>query len=483
MLAIVKMSDFDSERIVELHAEDFKRMGIAEGRVLRLKGRRAVYALAHLADEGALKPGEAGVGGQMQARLGAMTGSEIEISRDPVGTAQRVQFLASTEGMPGEDVSYVFKPDRRSRDLSDNVRLALAALAHAPVRKGDGLKITPIDISDMGGVSSTPLLAPEMQRLVMDKTVYIKIVDTAPAGPVVCGPDTEWCEADLKQFLHGNKDITFDMVGGLKPVKDQLRQAIEGPIKNAGQYAKWKIRPTKGILLFGPPGCGKTMLAKAVAKELEAELIYVRGAEIYNPYFGASEQIVKGIFSEARTYPRAVIFWDEFDAVGTARGTAGSNSRLFDTILNQILVEMDGMGNNDNVIVIAATNRLDQLDPALTRPGRFDFTVRVPLPNENDRKDILGIYLKDKPFAEAIDVALLAARTIGYTGADLENLVRVASLDAMDEADSKGLGMGHVLAALEKCRPSLTKEQVDYYEAMINSKGNPSAGKRQPMYG
>jgi len=483
MKLVVKMSGYDSERMIELSPAGFRALGIKEGALLKVRGRRTLNALAHLADEGTLKEGEIGIGSQFQARLGSMTGSEVEVAPDTLPVAERVQFLASNDAMPGEGASYMMRETRQRKELSSNIRLALAALTHTPLKRGDSLSITPLDMAEIGGLSSTELTAPEMQRLVMDGTVYVKIVDTLPPGAVICGPDTEWCEADLKQFLHGNREISFEMVGGLNSVKRQLRQAIEGPILRAKDYARWKVRPTKGILLFGPPGCGKTMLAKAVTKELEAELIYVKGAEIYNPFFGASEQIVKDIFRDARTYPRCVIFWDEFDAVATARGTAGSNSRLFDTILNQILVEMDGMGNNDGVIVIAATNRLDQLDPALTRPGRFDFTVRIPLPDENDRKEILEIYLKEKPCAEKLDVKLVAARTNGYTGADLENLVRVAALDAMDEPDSTGFKMAHLEAALQKCKPSLTKEQVDYYEQMINAKGNPSTGKRLPMYG
>ncbi len=478
---IVKLSKWNSERLVEFCADDMRSLKLCEGQAIRLKGRRTCHAIATLTSENSLKAGEIGLGLTLQKRLGITNGSEVDAAPWQLETAKRVQFIASTEGIPGEQASFMFEKTDNKKEFSTSAKLALSALAYLPVRKGENITVTPLLSSEVDTFTSTSVLQAEMFRLVMEKTVYIKIVDTVPSGEVITGPETEWCEADLNNFLVGKKDINFDMVGGLTGVKSQLREAVEGPLRNAARYKEWNLRPTKGILLFGPPGCGKTMLAKAVAKELEAELIYVRGSEIYNPFFGASEQIVRRIFEYARTFPRSVIFWDEFDAVGTARNTAGQNSRLFDTILNSILVEMDGMGNNDNIVVIAATNRLDQLDPALRRPGRFDFTVRVPLPIEPERREILALYLKDKPGAEKMDLDVLAVKTVGYTGADLENLVRIACLEAIEKEGAEKLEPRHMDSALALNRPSLTKEQVEYYEQMITGTGNPSVSK-MPMF-
>ncbi len=478
---IVKLSKWNSERLAEFCAGDMRTLKLKEGQAVKLRGRRTCHAIAVLAGEGLLKQGEVGIGLALQKRLGVTNGSDVQAMPGQLETAKRVQFIASTEGIPGEQASFMFEKSDNQQEFSSNAKLALSALAYLPARKGENITITPLSAADVETFTSTSVLQAEMFRLVMEKTVYVKIVDTVPAGEVIVGPETEWCEADLNNFLAGKKDINFEMVGGLSGVKSQLREAVEGPLKHATRYSEWKLRPTKGILLFGPPGCGKTMLAKAVAKELEAELIYVRGAEIYNPFFGASEQIVRRIFEYARTFPRAVIFWDEFDAVGTARNTAGQNSRLFDTILNAILVEMDGMGNNDNLVVIAATNRLDQLDPALRRPGRFDFTVRVPLPTEAERREILSIYLKDKPGKDKLDLDVLAVKTVGYTGADLENVVRIACLEAIEKDNADKIEPRHMESALARSKPSLTKEQVEYYEQMITGTGNPSAGKL-PMF-
>ena len=478
---ITKTSEWNSERMVELPGEDFSRLEIKEGELLRLKGRRTCHALASLAAKGKLKEGEIGIGVVLQKRLGTTVGSEIKVTKGELPKAERLQFLASADGMPGESASFMFKSDDDKRKLSNNIRLAISALAYLPVRKGESFVVNPLSHNDVNSLCATEVTSPEMYRLIMSRPVYIKIVDAHPGGEAICGPETEWCEADLHQYLKTGAEVSFDMVGGLASVKEQLRNAVEGPIRNAGKYHGWSLRPTKGILLFGPPGCGKTMLAKAVAKELEAELIYIRGSEVYNAYFGASEQIVREIFQYARNFPRAVIFWDEFDAVGTSRNTAGTNSRLFDTILNTILVEMDGMSDNQNVVVIAATNRIDQLDPALKRPGRFDFVVRIPLPTEPERREILSIYLKTKPGAEKINLETLATRTAGYTGADLENLVRLACLEAIEKEGADKLEQKHIEFALSASRPSLTKEQVEYYEQMISGTGNPSVGKL-PMF-
>jgi transitional endoplasmic reticulum ATPase len=278
----------------------------------------------------------------------------------------------------------------------------------------------------------------------------------------------------LREIYIEVPEVHWEDIGGLEEVKQQLREAVEWPLKNPRLFAEMGVTPPKGILLFGPPGTGKTLLAKAAATESGANFIAVRGPEILSKWVGESEKAIREIFRKARQHAPAIIFIDEIDAIAPARGFGYDSSGVTYRIVNQLLAEMDGIVPLSNVVVIAATNRPDILDPALLRPGRFDKLIYVPPPDRRARLEILRIHTRRVPLAEDVDLEVIADRTEGYSGADLEALVREAAMIALREEASrlddpkkiqaKPVAMDHFIKAMKVVRPSITPDMVRFYE-------------------
>ena len=261
--------------------------------------------------------------------------------------------------------------------------------------------------------------------------------------------------------------VKWEDIGGLEEAKQQLKEAVEWPLKHPEVFDKMGIRPPKGILLFGPPGTGKTLLAKAAATESQANFIAVKGPEVLSKWVGESEKAVRQIFRRARQVAPTIVFFDEIDAIAPARGFRHDTSGVTDRIVNQMLTEMDGIQPLTNVVVIAATNRPDILDPALLRPGRFDRLIYVPPPDKKSRLEILKIHTRNVPLADDVDLEKIAEMTEGYTGADLEALVREAVMSALREKfEARPVEMKYFLQAMKVVKPSLTKEDIQRYERL-----------------
>ncbi|MDK2983941.1 MAG: transitional endoplasmic reticulum ATPase [Thermococcaceae archaeon] len=300
----------------------------------------------------------------------------------------------------------------------------------------------------------------------------------------------------LREVLLEVPNIKWEDIGGLEEVKQELREAVEWPLKYPKAFQRLGITPPKGILLYGPPGTGKTLLAKAVANESEANFIGIRGPEVLSKWVGESEKRVREIFRKARQAAPTVIFIDEIDAIAQARGS--DVNRVMDTLLNQLLTEMDGIEENSGVVVIAATNRPDILDPALLRPGRFDRLILVPAPDEKARLEILKVHTRRVPLASDVSLEELAKKTEGYSGADLAALVREAALIALRRAVSitpKELIEEQAEEFLEKLRvskrdfeeamkkvgPSITRYMLDYYKQFEESRKATGGGERKEV--
>jgi transitional endoplasmic reticulum ATPase len=237
-------------------------------------------------------------------------------------------------------------------------------------------------------------------------------------------------------------NVKWDDVGGLAKVKDELAEAIEWPLKHADLFDEADVKPPKGILLYGSPGTGKTMIAKAVATNSEANFISVKGPELISKWVGESEKGVREVFRKARQAAPSVVFFDEIDAIAPRRGGESGDSHVTERVVSQLLTELDGLEDLRNVVTIGATNRIDIVDAALLRPGRFDRIVEVPIPDKEARMEILRIHTKKKSLDADVDLGNLAELTEGWTGADIGNMVNTAALSAIRERITVDLESG-----------------------------------------
>ncbi len=284
----------------------------------------------------------------------------------------------------------------------------------------------------------------------------------------------------LREIMIQVPNVGWDDVGGLEDAKRELREGIELPLKHPEAFARLGIRPAKGFLLFGPPGTGKTLLAKAAAREAEANFIATKSSDLLSKWYGESEQQVSRLFARARQVAPTVIFIDEIESLAPERGGGLGEPAVTERVVNTLLAEMDGLEELRGVVVIAATNRPGLIDPALLRPGRFDDLVYVPVPDRDGRRRILGIHTGKMPLGDDVDLDVLADRTSGYTGADLEDLVRRAGLSALREnMGAETVPMRFFEEALKETRASVTEEmEKEYQELARTLKSESPRGKR-----
>jgi transitional endoplasmic reticulum ATPase len=269
----------------------------------------------------------------------------------------------------------------------------------------------------------------------------------------------------MREVMVQAPDIGWADVGGQDDARERLREGVELPLKSPDAFKRLGIRPAKGFLLYGPPGTGKTLLAKATAREAEANFIATKSSDLLSKWYGESEQQIARLFARARQVAPTVIFIDELDSLVPARGGGLGEPQVTERVVNTILAEMDGLEELGSVVVIGATNRPNLIDPALLRPGRFDELIYVSVPDREGRRHILGIHTKAMPLADDVDLDDMAARTERFTGADLEDLVRRAGLFALrDDLGAAQVGAAHFERALKETRASVTPEMEKDYE-------------------
>jgi transitional endoplasmic reticulum ATPase len=269
----------------------------------------------------------------------------------------------------------------------------------------------------------------------------------------------------MREVMVQAPNIGWADIGGLDDAQMRLKEGVELPLKDPDAFRRIGIRPAKGFLLYGPPGTGKTLLAKAVAREAQANFIATKSSDLLSKWYGESEQQIARLFARARQVAPTVIFIDELDSLVPARGGGLGEPQVTERVVNTILAEMDGLEELQSVVVIGATNRPTLIDPALLRPGRFDELIYVPVPDQAGRKRILSIHTGKMPLADDVDLDVLAERTERFTGADLEDLVRRAGLVALRQSLSVDrVTQAHFEAALEDTRASVTPEMEREYE-------------------
>ena len=268
----------------------------------------------------------------------------------------------------------------------------------------------------------------------------------------------------MREVLIEVPNVKWEDVGGLEQVKKELKEAIEWPLKYPEMFKRMGISAPHGIFMFGPPGCGKTLLAKAVATESEANFIAVKGPELFSKWVGESEKGVREVFRKARQAAPTIIFFDEIDAMTPVRG-GEYGTHVVESVVNQLLTEMDGLEELKDVVVLAATNRPELVDPALLRPGRFDRLIQIPPPDLETRKKIFKVHTKRVPLANDVDIEKLAKSTEGYSGADIEAVVREAAMHALREnKQAKVVEFRHFQKALEEIKPSLGENVLKSYD-------------------
>jgi len=265
----------------------------------------------------------------------------------------------------------------------------------------------------------------------------------------------------LREVFVERPNVHWSDIGGLDKVKEELKEAVELPLKKPEAFEKMGIRPVKGVLLVGPPGVGKTLLAKAVATERESNFISIKGPEVLSKYVGESEKTVREIFRKARLAAPCIIFIDEIDSIASARGSedefdSGVSRRVVDTLLT----EMDGLAGLKNVVVLAATNRPEAIDPALLRPGRFDRIIEIPMPDAETRLAIFKVHTKNMPLDKSVNLEELANQTDGYTGAEIENICREAGMNAI-RANRDYVTRDDFQKALQEVKPTIPKEVTE----------------------
>jgi transitional endoplasmic reticulum ATPase len=406
-----------------------KKLGLETGGVVELQGKERIYVIAWPGNpedsEDIIR-----VDGNARANMGAGIDSRIYIRKADAKPARKV----------------VVAPTRQIRLIGGSNYL-LRMLEGRAVVKGEMLRVEMINNS-----------------------LTMAVASTVPAGPVLITPDTiiSITRETLEELSIRARDVSYEDIGGLAKEIRQIREMIEVPLRHPELFAKLGINPPRGLLLHGPPGTGKTLIARAVASETDADFVSISGPEIVSKFYGESEQKLRQIFEEAQKVAPSIIFIDEIDSIAPKREEVSGD--LERRVVAQLLALMDGLSSRGAVIVIAATNRPNSLDPAIRRGGRFDKEIELSIPNKNGRLEILYVHTRGMPLDESIDLKEIAELTHGFVGADLYALCKEAAMSTLErlmpDMDVKGDIPSTILDNLR-----VTKE--DFYEAI--KKIEPSA--------
>lgn len=321
------------------------------------------------------------------------------------------------------------------------------------------------DLAALSKESAMKALRRHISRLNLDQDIPQEVLNNITITvPDFNNAQMEAEPSAMREVLVEIPTVTWDEVGGLQKSKQEILESIEWPLSHPERFKEMGIRPPKGILLYGPPGTGKTLIARAVATKTNANFISIRGPQLLSRWMGESEKAIREIFKKARQVAPCIIFFDELDAMAPVR-TVDTGSKAMGRIVNQLLVEIDGLEVLKDVVVVAATNRPDMIDPALIRSGRFDRAVFIGPPSETGREDILKIHMRNIPVSEDVNISQIAHNTKDYVGADLEAICREAVMIALrDDFNMEQVKIEHFKAALKKVRPALDEYIQEYYQ-------------------
>ena len=413
-LQVANLPPADSGRgVARLPAKWMQQLGLAEGDVIEIVGKRstAARAIRPYGDDEGLEIIR--LDGLQRANAEVGSGDYVEVLKVESKAATRVVFAPAAE------------------------QVRLTGSAEALKRSFEGRPLTEGDTVATAGHQRVNADMPEHVRQLLNapafalQEVRLRVVSTVPRGIVHIEASTvvELLPEFTKKAGERRADVTYDDLGGMKSTIDALREMVELPLRHPELFQRLGVDPPKGVLLHGPPGTGKTRLARAVANESDAQFFTINGPEIMGSAYGESEKRLREVFEEAAKAAPSIIFIDEIDSIAPKRGQVSGEAEK--RLVAQLLTLMDGIEARQNLVVIAATNRPEAIDEALRRPGRFDREIVVGVPDEAGRREILGIHTRGMPLADGIDLDDLARRTYGFVGADLAALVREAALEAV----------------------------------------------------
>ena len=393
-LKVAEASSKDVSRgMVRLDPASFKKIGVEVGDVVILKGKRETVAKvmpAYMEDRG-----------NDLIRMDGITRENAGVGIDEKITITKSKFN------PAHKVVVTPLTSMRSYDA----RYIGSLLEGLPLLEGDTVRA----------------------RLIGTRTQDFKVVSTMPSGVVIIQSDTTINIQEKKGAGEARARISYEDIGGLGKEIRRIREMIELPLKYPQVFERLGIDPPKGVLLHGPPGCGKTLIARAVANETDAYFVTISGPEIMHKFYGESEAHLRRLFSEASSHPSSIIFLDEIDAIAPKREEMGGEKQVEKRVVAQLLALMDGLSSRGQLIVIGATNIPNVLDPALRRPGRFDREIEISIPDKNGRLDILNVHTRGMPLAEDVDLVRISEITHGFVGADLQALSREAAMVTLRE--------------------------------------------------
>ena len=402
-------------------AMDFLK--ISPGDIVEIMGSRSSCAVIWPTDEDEKLPDIIRVDGQTRKNVGASINDIVKIRRVSSKIAKTISLTPVNESTTID------------KEFTDFVKNRLKGL---PIVHGD-----------------------EISVMILGNSMDFKITKTSPKGVVKIDRSTN-LNISSETTIDRKVRVTYEEVGGLEEKVKAMREIVELPLKHPELFARLGIEPHSGILLYGPPGCGKTLLAKVLASESEANMFSINGPEIMNKYYGETEAKLRDIFKEAKDNSPSMIFIDEIDAIAPKREEAYGDVEK--RVVAQILALMDGLNDRGNVIVLGATNRPDSVDPALRRPGRFDREFEISVPNEDGRLEILEIHSRGMPISKDVDLKELSLELHGYTGADIKSLCREAALKSIRRY------LPEIDLETEKIPSEILQSMqiklIDFYEAM-----------------
>ena len=378
--------------IVRLSSEAMEKLGVKTGDVIEIKGRKITAAIVWPAYDEDRDQEIIRMDGTIRHNAGVSLGEKVTVRKANEKEAKTVVLSPISTSIHKMDKSFVTFVKRR--------------LLNCPLTRGDVINI--------------PLLK---------RALSFRIISTKPVGVIIVTDRTNLIVRESAEEAGAIPYVTYEDIGGLHEAIQRIREMVELPLKHPELFQRLGIDPPKGVLLFGPPGCGKTLLARAVANESDAYFIHINGPEIMSKFYGESEKRLREIFEEAKKNAPSIIFIDEIDAIAPKREeVTGEVERR---VVAQLLALMDGLESRGQVIVIGATNRPNALDPALRRPGRFDREIEIGVPDRDGRREILQIHTRGMPLAEDVNLDRLADMTHGFVGADLAALCREAAMKAL----------------------------------------------------